>query len=324
MEKFFKLEYPHGLMQKFNSGEISGKSVSAVGFHFMGWNKNDPKSLGDIFLYMPLTLENTNSVQWEQTDLKASGKAFQSMLENSGVSSQLNSLSSGMFNSDTEQLKEHLGILYDGATTFLKNMLTPSGVANAFVGDDVDLRGVDVSSKDGFMESLSQLNPMTMGDTAQAALVGMSNATRHSGIAEYTLKKVLNPYMTLMFRSVDFRTFNMEFHFTPHSERESIEIHNIIKTFRSAQLPATSGSFSFLEYPMQVEITYYNALMADNDYKNKWLWKFKPCVINNISINASGAGFYAPMRNGFPAETIMNITFTENEILTREDIEKGY
>jgi hypothetical protein len=250
---------------------------------------------------MPLTLENTTQSEFEHVSIGTTGKMFQEAFASSGGQQGFNNLMSGMqgagLNDFGDAVTEQIG-------GFVKNIF----------GNDSG-----TSLLDSFSNILKNTQTsFSSGDVAQSAVV--RNLDRNnSGIAQYTMKKILNPYMTLMYRGQNFRVFSFDFRYTPKSERESETIHNIIKTFRKAQHPTTEGA-SFLSYPSSVGITFYNSLTGTN----KWLHKFKPCVINSISINSSGAGFYAPMRNGFPAETIMNIQFTENEILNRQDIEDGY
>jgi hypothetical protein len=137
-------------------------------------------------------------------------------------------------------------------------------------------------------------------------------------------EKIANPYMAMTFKGIDFRSYSLTFKFTPHSEEESTTIQDIIKEFRKAALPSgcantgvgASGD-GYIGFPNEIDIE-YEGLGA------KWLNKFKKCVIEDLNVNYTGVGFFAGMTNGFPAETILTMKLTENLLVCREDIDKGF
>lgn len=157
----------------------------------------------------------------------------------------------------------------------------------------------------------------TSGDSwlGMMANVGMkiadfANAT--SAIEQKT-GTIANPYMAMTFKSLGFRKFQMEFRFTPHNKQESWDIDEIITEFRRCALP-TGGAM--MGYPDEVMINYLGKCMT-------WLPMFKPCVITALDVNYAGQGFYAGMQDGFPAETILTLEFTENVLVYREDVHQG-
>jgi hypothetical protein len=256
---------------------------------------------------MPLTVENQSQANWDHTDLGHTGALFTDMgqsVNNNGAAM------SAALNTNFDSLA--------GAA---------QGLAN-------NIAGLGASDIDSAMDSSASW--------AAASARHIINARDSTGKAEAMVqgvtKKVLNPYMTMTFRGVNFRTFSFEFHFTPKNEKESEEIYDIIKEFRKAQHPMTENAF-FQGYPKEIEITYIHSLSYGNSKNfrnksgkesamragpNKWLNKFKKCIINDVSVNYTSAGFYAPMRNGFPAQTSLHLSFTENELLNRCDIDEGY
>lgn len=138
-------------------------------------------------------------------------------------------------------------------------------------------------------------------------------------------QRIRNPYLKMMFRGVNFRTFEFMFKFAPRNVQESQIIFDIIKAFRSASLPEFNEGDNFLGYPNEVKIEYLQIKPGQGgSVVNKWLNKFKNCIIGSVHVNYTSAGFYATMRDGFPSETELRIQFTENEILTRKDIESGF
>ena len=133
--------------------------------------------------------------------------------------------------------------------------------------------------------------------------------------------KVPNPYLTMLFRGVDFRTYSFSFKFFPYTEKDSDVIHNIIKTLRGNSLPdyASEGSSTFLGYPKEVEVA-YKWKSKDNPY----LHKFKRSVITAIDVDYTPQGMFAVMRNGMPACIQVNLKLSEVELVMRKDVAKGY
>jgi hypothetical protein len=135
---------------------------------------------------------------------------------------------------------------------------------------------------------------------------------------EYGAGVIINPYIAMTFQGVGFRSFELTFNFTPHSRTESDSIHKIIKAFRAASLPDEALGGLGLTYPMEIDVEYIGA-GAD------WLFKYKKCVLTNVDVDYTSVGFYASMDNGFPAQTRMVLRFSENNIITADDVlNKGY
>lgn len=132
---------------------------------------------------------------------------------------------------------------------------------------------------------------------------------------------MLNPYLTQIFRGVDFRNFQFTFRFVPFSEGDCDTIQNILKTFRKWALPEgpQGGASVYLHYPGEVEIEY-----IFNGGPNEFIHKFKRSVITSIDIDYTGAGMWTMMRNGFPTETVMRVSLSEIQIVVRKDVDAGY
>ena len=145
-------------------------------------------------------------------------------------------------------------------------------------------------------------------------LVKIADFTQAKSLIEQKAGAIVNPYIAMTFESLGFRKFNMEFRFTPHNEAESWRIDEIITKFRRTALPTGGGASQ--GYPGEVEINYFGSCIL-------WLPMFKPCVITALDVNYSGNGFYAGMKNGFPAETILTLSFSENVLVYRDDVHKG-
>lgn len=139
-------------------------------------------------------------------------------------------------------------------------------------------------------------------------------------------KGIPNPYLTFVFRGVNFRTFEFNFKFYPHSKEEAEMIHKIIKSLRSAAYPTKArGNDYFLRYPSEFILEYHFIDDKGSDQLNKYLNKFKRCVIVGVDTDYTATGGFAVHRTGFPTLISLNLRMTEIEILTSEDIDKdGY
>lgn len=151
-----------------------------------------------------------------------------------------------------------------------------------------------------------------MGSSA-AGLMG-GNVTAE-GLMGEGMGKIPNPYLTMVFRGVDFRSFSFVFKFTPYSESDCETIDNIIKAFRRNALPSKEDAF--LKYPSECDIEYF--WRGD---QNKWLHRFKKAVCTAVDVDYTGAGMFSTMRNGFPSTIVLSTKWSEIEIVTREDIDR--
>lgn len=134
-------------------------------------------------------------------------------------------------------------------------------------------------------------------------------------IISLNTKTVSNPYMKTLFRGSNFRNFEFLFKFTPHNDSESATIHEIIQEFRRAALPNGLSTDAVLGWPKELEINY-----VYQGEQHPWLNMFKRCVITDLNVNYTGSGFYASMRDGFPAETELRLQFSEIEKVNRQDV----
>ncbi len=199
------------------------------------------------------------------------------------------------------------------------NLYMPTSIENPTnVSWDGQSLGPGGAGNQGFVESAYNRfmqSGEALLESMKAKAYGGSQATGQDILADKE-QKIVNPYMKMLFRGVNFRNFEMTFRFTPHTVEESDIIFQICQEFRAAALPEEEpGGFKW-KYPREIEIKY-----KYQGRDHPWLNKFKRCVITDAHVNYTSAGHYVSMRNGFPAETELRLQFTEIELLTRKDIE---
>lgn len=154
----------------------------------------------------------------------------------------------------------------------------------------------------------------TMANKAKGMLgtTGMSA----NGLGGQVAGKVPNPYLTCIFRGVDFRNFNFTFKFTPLSENDCDLIHNIVTTMRKHAYPYQMDESAFLSYPSECMIAYFW-----KGKLNPYMHRFKRAVCTGIDVDYSSAGSFAMLRNGMPAHITVSTQWKEIEVITRQDIE---
>lgn len=160
---------------------------------------------------------------------------------------------------------------------------------------------------------------VAMANVGSAFAGIMGGEVSASGLMGDVAGKIRNPYLTMVFRGVDFRNFSFVFKFFPFSRGDCDTILDIIKIFRKNALPTKQEGDAFFGYPAECDIAY-----MWNDSENKWLHKFKKAVCTAVDVNYTSSGMFSVMRNGFPSEITMSTKWSEIEVVTREDVEAGF
>ena len=151
---------------------------------------------------------------------------------------------------------------------------------------------------------------------AQALLGGSDfnqNLSRSTGA-------VFNSNTELLFSGVSLRSgFSFSFDLVPRSKKESDEIKDIIRFFKSesaAQKGAASGDAAglFLKSPSVFRLRYMSG-----GRPHPFLNQFKICALNAMSVNYTASGTYATYSDATPVHMQMTLTFQELTPIYRED-----
>jgi hypothetical protein len=136
---------------------------------------------------------------------------------------------------------------------------------------------------------------------------------------------VFNSNTELLFSGVTLRSgFSFSFDLVPRSKKESDEIKDIIRFFKSesaAQKGAASDGAAglFLKSPSVFRLRYMSG-----GKPHPFLNQFKICALNAMSVNYTASGTYATYSDATPVHMNMTLTFQELTPIYREDyIEAG-
>lgn len=157
-----------------------------------------------------------------------------------------------------------------------------------------------------------------------------------AGAVQAARGTVVNPRLEKLFKQKEFRNFNFSWEFYPRSRGEVDAIRDIIETFRYHAHPALSeGAGSdpnnqvqiMLRTPAEFEIRF---LSSNSDIgqagfvENEFIPKIGRCVLNNISVDYTPNSIYSSFKDNSPTAVTFTLSFSENGLLTRETVDKGF
>lgn len=222
-------------------------------------------------------------------------------------------------------------------------------------------------------EGLDQLASTTMDVLDGDKQVGVGTIAAGIGIAQaipggifkglgniasraYGISK--DPHTIALFKSVELRTHEFDFTFTPKNEREAKQVESIIKFFRMSAYPVsvTSGDAGFsvseedeIEGVDESTVAAINsgaaseidlAFIHPNTFSlNAWFYNaetdmleplskkgvfYHECVLKSVNVNFDPQGDLSSRPGGYFPSSTMKLTFSEIETLKREDIRKRY
>ena len=150
----------------------------------------------------------------------------------------------------------------------------------------------------------------------------IDKAAKNSAM-QLALKKAgyaVNPQIQMIFESIDFRTYQMSFTFTPYSAQEAQTVKEIIKLFRKHSMPqiVTQAAGMFFIPPSVFDITFLY-----NGQENKNLNKIARSVIESIDVNYAPDGWSAH-DDGAPTQTTLTLNFKETFLIDKTKIDQGY
>jgi len=123
-----------------------------------------------------------------------------------------------------------------------------------------------------------------------------------------------NPFQVVLFKNPTFKTHRFSWKIIPRDEQESVDLRNLIRTFRYHMLPGVMvGGFLF-SFPEIVEVKLFP--------RDDFTYKFKPCVVTDMTVNyaPNGPSFYR--RTDAPTAVDFSISLQEIEIWTKTDFNR--
>lgn len=156
--------------------------------------------------------------------------------------------------------------------------------------------------------STSALSESGIAGLASGGTLGQT-ALQLAGLAQ-------NPMLTVLFNKVNLKKHSFAWKFMPESAQESNVLLNIINQFKKSALPGLTGTAGSL-------FTVPDVVTISLQPNKAFLYEFKPCVIESVSINYSPnmPSFFTG--TGAPTAIEFSISLLEIEIWTQENITGG-
>ena len=178
----------------------------------------------------------------------------------------------------------------------------------AAIGSFVDsaagaIGGQSVSS---ITDLASKISGAVIQGAAAAAADALSSTAGGKGASALT-GIAANPFLTMLFKQTTFKTHNFSWTFAPSSEVESNDLMSILQTFKYHMLPGlnpNAGNILY-NYPEIVRIS-----INPND---KYLYKFKPCIIESFNIDYAPGNTPAFFKTQ-DAPTVIHVSLALKEI----------
>lgn len=159
--------------------------------------------------------------------------------------------------------------------------------------------------------TLGNLRGQAPGGGVGGAIAGSLGGGAYNAIQALT-GLAPNPFQTILFKNPNFKKHQFSWTFVAKEEKESEVLRKIIDVFQYNMLPGLSKTSSILfTYPGLVKI-FLNPTP-------KYLYQFKPCVIESFSVNyaPNGPAFYR--KTTAPAAINISISLQEVELWTKND-----
>lgn len=171
---------------------------------------------------------------------------------------------------------------------------------------------------------LQDVGGIGVNETAQATKYILSKAAPLLGDIGNSINlatgSIINPKETLAFEGVQLRSHSFSWDLYPNNREDSAQIKKIIAILKKSVLPETE-SFSlsgvnfdraFLKFP---RVCYPYLIGIDEDA----YMKFKPCLVQNMTVDYGAGGNLAIMAGGKPAGVTISMTLQELAIETADD-----
>ena len=157
-------------------------------------------------------------------------------------------------------------------------------------------------------------------DVAAGALKVTDALGRVASTTSKLLQSPINPAVEILFANTLVRQFTFEVLMAPRNEKESINMHTIIKTLRFHGAPEISDVSSlFWIPPAEFDITFFH-----RGVENMNILRINTCLLERIEVDYAPTGVYSTFRNGHPVAARLSMGFRELEPIHKKRVLQGF
>lgn len=210
-----------------------------------------------------------------------------------------------------------------GSMEFIMTNSPENRMSAQWDGTDFGLLGAALESYrkgESVTDMLKEIgnNPTDAAEYAVRKLAAMGTAVKQlalGGTAPDLLsaatRRVENPFREQLFKTMNFRTFPMQFKLAPASQQESDQLDNALLELERNMHPEKDGLF--LVYPSEFQVEF----MYDGS-KNDFLPTINACILTDMNVQYGHGGFMTSFANSGGRPTEVTVTLSFKEIFTRD------
>jgi hypothetical protein len=137
-----------------------------------------------------------------------------------------------------------------------------------------------------------------------AAVSKMTGGSNVTGAAAQIFGMTKNSFQVIMLKGPSYKKHEMNWKLAPKSQAESDDLLKMIKDLNNWSAPGLLFGESYFTFPKVFNISF-----VGTDY----LYKFKPCVCTDVSVNYTASGVPSFFKNGAPESVNLKLSFWELE-----------
>ena len=142
-----------------------------------------------------------------------------------------------------------------------------------------------------------------LGGVAADALKNFTNLNVEGALGAFTgLAK--NNFQVIMLQSPTYKKHSFQWKLAAKNEKESEKIRSMVQYCNNNAAPGIALGGAYFTFPSVFNIGFSN---------ENYLYKFKPCVLEDISVEYAGSGVPAFFKDGAPESVIVRMSFWEME-----------
>jgi hypothetical protein len=122
--------------------------------------------------------------------------------------------------------------------------------------------------------------------------------------AEQVFGVTKNNFQVIMLKGPSYKKHEMNWKLAPKSQKESDDLLKMIKQLNNWAAPGIAYKGAYFTFPKVFNISF-----VGTDY----LYKFKPCVCTDVSVNYTASGVPSFFKNGAPESVNLKLSFWELE-----------
>jgi hypothetical protein len=173
--------------------------------------------------------------------------------------------------------------------------------AGALVADNA-IRGG--ASAEEAAKMAAGIGAAAAGSAIAASLKTITGGGELGRAAEQITGLTKNNFQVIMLKGPSYKKHEMNWKLAPKSQKESDDLLRMIKQLNNWAAPNIDFKGAYFTFPKVFNISF-----VGTDY----LYKFKPCVCTDVSVNYTASGVPSFFKNGAPESVNLKLSFWELE-----------